>query len=85
MESERERGGVLLATEAISVARRPEEREKDSGREKRRRECGEREGRNFPPASPRDGISVARERARERGEMDEEGEKDFSQWKELPS
>ena len=31
--------------------------------------------RNFPPASPRDGISIARERARGRGEMEEEGEK----------
>ena len=31
----RERG-VLLVTEAISMARRPEEREKDSGRERKR-------------------------------------------------
>ena len=31
-ERARERGGVFLMTEAISMARRPQEREKDHGR-----------------------------------------------------
>ena len=46
-------------------------RERETGRVRREREekegeSAKREGRNFPPASPRDGISVAREKWRGR-------------------
>ena len=63
-------------TEATSVARRLEERGEGRCRGRERRERGEEEEREaFPPASPRNGISVERERARGRERNREKKEK----------
>ena len=59
----------LLATEFPSRERERGEEMKRKGEERKKR------GEAFPPASPRDGISVARERARGR-ERNGKGEKE---------
>ena len=90
---ERERG--RLSSSCLFSQRKPfsssgyarrEEREDVAGERKRQREREKREreerktrGGAFPPASPRDGISVARERAMRRKRNKENKEK-FSLW-----
>ena len=67
---------LLLAMEATSVARRRKKRGEGRCRGREKRERGEEEEREaFLPASPRDGISVARERARGRERNREKKEK----------
>ena len=63
---ERERQREIAGEEENGERGKERERLRCRGREKKEREA-------FPPASPRDGISVARER--ERGEKRDTGEK----------